>query len=111
MIDVSGLEIRPSSWRQAVDLANMLLVLALRTDPDRVYARALQSFTPEEIGEAFAAARGLAIPTELQRYLKEDPRDLVGPVQGAGARRIRRSRSSGGASVVWRLRPARSRPW
>jgi membrane-associated phospholipid phosphatase len=78
VIDVSGLEIRPSSWRQAVDLANMLLVLALRTDPDRVYRRALTSFTPEEIGEAFAAAQGLAIPTELQRYLKEDPRDLVG---------------------------------
>ena len=56
----------------------MLLVLALRTDPDRVYRRALTSFTPEEIGEAFAAAQGLAIPTELQRYLKEDPRDLVG---------------------------------
>jgi len=78
VIDVSGLEIRPSSWRQAVDLANMLLVLALRTDPDRVYQRALASFTPEEMGEAFAAAQGLAIPTELQRYLKEDPRDLVG---------------------------------
>ena len=78
VIDVSGLEIRPSSWRQAVDLANMLLVLALRTDPDRVYRRALTSFTPEEVGEAFAAAQGLAIPTELQRYLKEDPRDLVG---------------------------------
>ena len=78
VIDVSGLEIRPSAWRQAVDLANMLLVLALRTDPDRVYRRALASFTPEEIGEGFAAAQGLAIPTELQRYLKEDPRDLVG---------------------------------
>ena len=56
----------------------MLPLLALRTDPDRVYDGALQSFTPEEIGEAFAAAQGLAIPTELQRYLKEDPRDLVG---------------------------------
>jgi len=78
VIDVSGLEIRPSAWRQAVDLANMLLVLALRTDPDRVYQRALASFTPEEMGEAFAAAQGLAIPTELQRYLKEDPRDLAG---------------------------------
>ena len=51
-------EIRPSSWRQAVDLANMLLVLALRTDPDRDFDRALNSFTPEEIGEAFAAAQG-----------------------------------------------------
>jgi len=78
VIDVSGLEIRASSWRQAVDLANMMLVLALRTDPDRVYQRALTSFTADEVGEAFAAAQGLAIPTELQRYLKEDPRDLIG---------------------------------
>ena len=81
LIDVSGLEIRPSAWRQAVDLANMLLVLALRTDADRVYERALASFTPEDIGEAFAAAKGMAIPTELQRYLKEDPRDLIGRFQ------------------------------
>ena len=78
VIDVSGLEIRPSPWREAVDLANMMLVLALRTDPDRVYRRALGSFTPDEIGEAFAAAQGMAIPTELQRYLKEDDRDLIG---------------------------------
>ncbi|MEP6757976.1 MAG: hypothetical protein ABJB55_02140 [Actinomycetota bacterium] len=86
VIDVSGLEIRPSAWRQAVDLANMLLVLSLRTDPDRVYGRALTSFSPEEIGEAFAATRGLAIPTELQRYLKEDPRDLIGRFQELAVR-------------------------
>jgi hypothetical protein len=78
VIDVSGLEIRPSPWREAVDLANMMLVLALGSDPDRVYERALAYFTPEEIGEAFAAAQGMAIPTELQRYLKEDERDLIG---------------------------------
>jgi len=78
VIDVSGLQIRPSPWREAVDLANMMLVLALKSDPDRVYERALRSFTPEEIGEAFAAAQGMAIPTELQRYLKEDERDLIG---------------------------------
>jgi hypothetical protein len=78
VIDVSGLQIRPSPWREAVDLANMMLVLALKSDPDRVYERALRSFTPEEIGEAFAAAQGMAIPTELQRYLKEDGRDLIG---------------------------------
>jgi len=77
VIDVSGLEVRPSSWRQAVDLANMMLVLALRTDPDRVYERALAFFSPEEIGEAFASAKGMAIPTELQRHLKEDGRPLV----------------------------------
>jgi hypothetical protein len=78
VIDVSGLQIRPSPWREAVDLANMMLVLALRSDPERVYQRALASFTPEEVGEAFAAAQGMAIPTELQRYLKEDERDLIG---------------------------------
>ncbi len=78
VIDVSGLELRPSPWREAVDLANMMLVLALRSDPDRVYARAQAFFTPEEIGEAFAAAQGMAIPTELQRYLKQDDRDLIG---------------------------------
>ncbi len=77
LIDVSGLEVRPSPWRQAVDLANMMLVMALRTDPQRVYDIALRYFNPDEIGEAFACAVGLAIPTELQRYLKEDPRDLV----------------------------------
>ena len=77
VIDVSGLEVRPSPWRQAVDLANMMLVLALRSDPDRVYERALSHFTPDEIAEAFAAAQGMAIPTELQRHLKEDDRDLV----------------------------------
>jgi len=78
LIDVSGLEVRPSPWRQAVDLANMMLVMALRTDPERVYAAALERFTPEDVAEAFASAQGMAIPTELQRYLKEDPRDLIG---------------------------------
>ena len=78
LIDVSGLEVRPSPWRQAVDLANMMLVMALKSDADRVYAIALRYFTPEDVGEAFACAVGMAIPTELQRYLKEDGRDLVG---------------------------------
>ena len=78
VIDVSGLQVRPSPWREAVDLANMMLVLALRSDPDRVYQRALAYFEPEDIGEAFAAAQGMAIPTELQRYLKAHDRDLIG---------------------------------
>jgi hypothetical protein len=78
LIDVSGLEVRPSPWRQAVDLANMMLVMALKTDAERVYTIAQRYFTPEEVGEAFACAVGMAIPTELQRYLKEDGRDLIG---------------------------------
>jgi hypothetical protein len=77
LIDVSGLENRPSPWRQAVDLANMMLVMALRSDAGKVYAIAQRYFTPEEVSEAFACAVGLAIPTELQRHLKEDGRNLV----------------------------------
>jgi membrane-associated phospholipid phosphatase len=37
LIDVAFVEARPSPWRQAVDLANMLLCLALRAGPERVY--------------------------------------------------------------------------
>ena len=78
LIDTAVLEVRPSPWRQAVDLANMMLVLALRSDADTVYQRALALFTPDEIAEAFASAVGMAIPTELQAHLKDDPRDLIG---------------------------------
>jgi hypothetical protein len=77
LVDVSALEVRPSPWRQAVDLSNMLLVLALRTDPERVYARATKVFTPDEIAEACASAVGLTIPTELQAKLKADGRPLL----------------------------------
>ena len=77
LVDVSGLELRPSPWRQAVDLANMMLTLALQSDPDRVYQRALLVFTPDEIAEAFACAVGLAIPTQLSARLKEDPRPIM----------------------------------
>jgi serine/threonine protein kinase len=77
VIDVSGLEIRPSPWREAVDLANMMLVLALRSEPERVYEHALTYFTADDVGEAFAAAQGMAIPTELQRRLRQDDRDLI----------------------------------
>jgi hypothetical protein len=77
LVDVSGLEVRPSPWRQAVDLSNMLLVLALRSDPERVYKRATTVFTPDEIAEACASAVGLTIPTELQAKMKADGRPLL----------------------------------
>jgi hypothetical protein len=77
LVDVSGLEIRPTPWRQAVDLANMMLTLALQTDPDQVYRRATTVFTPDEIAEAFACAVGMAVPTELSARLKADPRPIV----------------------------------
>jgi tRNA A-37 threonylcarbamoyl transferase component Bud32 len=77
LIDVAFAQVRPSPWRQAVDLANMMLVLAVRTDAERVYHRALRLFTPDEIAEAFAATRGIASPTQLRTVMKQDGRDLV----------------------------------
>jgi tRNA A-37 threonylcarbamoyl transferase component Bud32 len=77
LVDVSGLQVRPTPWRQAVDLANMMLTMALRSDPDRVYARAITSFSPDDVAEAFAAARGLAIPTQVSEKLKEDGRPIL----------------------------------
>jgi tRNA A-37 threonylcarbamoyl transferase component Bud32/membrane-associated phospholipid phosphatase len=78
LIDVAFIELRPSPWRQAVDLANMMLCLALRSSPERVYQRALRQFSVEEITEGFAAARGLALPSQLRRMLRAQGRDLHG---------------------------------
>jgi membrane-associated phospholipid phosphatase/tRNA A-37 threonylcarbamoyl transferase component Bud32 len=76
IIDTAFAEVRPSPWRQAVDLANMMLVLGLRTDAERVYQRARRQFSDEEIAEAFAATRGLTMPTQLRRLLRQQGRDL-----------------------------------
>ena len=70
LIDSAFAEVRPSPWRQAVDLANMMLVLGLRTDAERVYRRARLQFSDEEIAEAFAATRGLTMPSQLRRMLR-----------------------------------------
>jgi membrane-associated phospholipid phosphatase/tRNA A-37 threonylcarbamoyl transferase component Bud32 len=76
LIDVAFVESRPSPWRQAVDLANMMLCLALRCDPGLVYERALRQFSVEEITEAFAATRGLAMPSQLRHMLRAQGRDV-----------------------------------
>jgi membrane-associated phospholipid phosphatase/tRNA A-37 threonylcarbamoyl transferase component Bud32 len=76
LIDVAFIELRPTPWRQAVDLANMMLCLALRSSPERVYQRALGLFTVEEITEGFAAARGLALPSQLRHMLRAQGRNL-----------------------------------
>jgi tRNA A-37 threonylcarbamoyl transferase component Bud32 len=76
LIDVAFVESRPTPWRQAVDLANMMLCLALRSDPEQVYERAKRQFTVEEITEAFAATRGLAMPSQLRHMLRAQGRDL-----------------------------------
>jgi tRNA A-37 threonylcarbamoyl transferase component Bud32/membrane-associated phospholipid phosphatase len=76
LIDSAFGEVRPSPWRQAVDLGNMMLVLALRTDAPRVYERALRQFTEEEITEAFAATRGLTMPSQLRTMMRQQGKDL-----------------------------------
>ena len=77
LIDVAFSEVRPSPWRQAVDLANMMLCLALRTDPETVYQRALLQYSPDEIAEAFAATRGLTLTSQLRARIREDGRNLI----------------------------------
>lgn len=69
LIDPAFATVRPSPWRQAVDLANMLLILALRSSADHVYERALRFFSPEDIAEAFAATRGVTIPSQSRSSL------------------------------------------
>ena len=76
LIDVAFVESRPTPWRQAVDLANMMLCLALRSSPEVVYERALRQFSVNEITEAFAATRGLAMPSQLRHMLRAQGRDL-----------------------------------
>src|SRR5207247_529180 len=76
LIDSAFGELRPSPWRQAVDLGNMMLVLALRTSPEQVYARARQQLSVAEISEAFAATRGLTMPSQLRRMIRQQGRDL-----------------------------------
>jgi tRNA A-37 threonylcarbamoyl transferase component Bud32/membrane-associated phospholipid phosphatase len=76
LIDVAFAETRPTPWRQAVDLANMMLTLALCTTPERVYDGALRHFTPDDVAEAFAASRGVTIPSQLRARLQADGRDL-----------------------------------
>ncbi len=81
LIDVAFGTVRPTPWRQAVDLANMMVILALRTDAERVYQRALLQFAPEDIAEAFAATRSVTLPSQSRSSLalvkKEQGIDLV----------------------------------
>jgi membrane-associated phospholipid phosphatase/tRNA A-37 threonylcarbamoyl transferase component Bud32 len=76
LIDVAFVQAHPSPWRQAVDLANMMLCLALRSEPALVYRRALGQFSVEEITEGFAATRGLTMPSQLRHLMRAQGRNL-----------------------------------
>lgn len=86
VIDLAFAQIRPSPWREAVDLANMMLALALSSSATLVYERARVLFTDDEIAEAFAASRGVTFPSQLRSVVRGDGqsvlaqfRDLVPP--------------------------------
>ena len=77
LIDVAFSQVRPSPWRQAVDLANMMMVLALQSSPETVYERARRQFSDDELSEAFAASRGVTLPSQLRRSIRTDGRELL----------------------------------
>lgn len=77
LIDVAFAAVRPTPWRQAVDLANMMLTLALASSPDHVYERALNVFAADDVAEAFAACRSITIPSQLRSMMRADGRHLT----------------------------------
>jgi tRNA A-37 threonylcarbamoyl transferase component Bud32/membrane-associated phospholipid phosphatase len=77
LIDVAFATVRPTPWRQAVDLANMMLTLALSSTAERVYKRAARLFASDDLAEAFAASRSVTVPTQLRSRLRADGRDLL----------------------------------
>ncbi|MDH3730237.1 MAG: hypothetical protein OES13_03770 [Acidimicrobiia bacterium] len=98
LIDVAFTTLRPTPWRQAVDLANMMLVLGLRADPEEVYNAATRYFAPEDIAEAFAATHGITLPGQLSSQLKlrrgegtdllQRFRDLAPPIEVIHLQRV-----------------------
>jgi tRNA A-37 threonylcarbamoyl transferase component Bud32 len=75
LIDTAFGQVRPSPWRQAVDLANMMLVLALGSDAQTVYRHALAQFSADDVAEAFAATHSVTIPSQLRRLVKLQQKD------------------------------------
>ncbi|MFB3048933.1 MAG: hypothetical protein ACE1Z9_02165, partial [Acidimicrobiia bacterium] len=69
LIDPAFATVRPSPWRQAVDLANMMIILALRSDPDYIYERTQLFFSPDDIAEAFASTKSVTIPSQSRSSL------------------------------------------
>jgi hypothetical protein len=51
-------------------------VVATRSSAQRVYERARLQFRDDEIAEAFAATRGMTMPSQLRRMMREQGRDL-----------------------------------
>jgi hypothetical protein len=61
-----------------VDLANMMLTLALANTPEHVYELALNLFAADDVAEAFAACRSITVPSQLRSLIRADGRGLIG---------------------------------
>ena len=110
LIDVAFVQVRPSPWRQAVDLANMMLVLAVRhRRRARVYRAGLAATSPPRRSPRRSPPpRGIASPTQLRAVMKQDGRDLVAEFRSmAPERRPDPAATLGGQAVRPRHRPAR----
>jgi hypothetical protein len=47
----------------------MMIILALRSSPEKVYERTLKYFSPDDVAEAFAAMRSVTIPSQSRSSL------------------------------------------
>ena len=63
--------------RAVPGISRRMLTLALRSDAQRVYSRAVLQFTPVEISEAFASTYKITSPSQLRGELRQDSRDLI----------------------------------
>jgi membrane-associated phospholipid phosphatase/tRNA A-37 threonylcarbamoyl transferase component Bud32 len=87
LIDVAFATVRPTPWRQAVDLANMMLVLALSSSAEEVYQRALRQFAADDIAEAFAASRSVTLPSQLRTRLRTEAPGLMAELRALAPQR------------------------
>ena len=87
LIDVAFATVRPTPWRQAVDLANMMLVLALGSSAEMVYRRALRQFAADDIAEAFAASRSVTVPSQLRNRLRAEGPGLIAELRALAPQR------------------------
>jgi hypothetical protein len=59
----------------------MMIILALRSNPEYVYQRALRLFSPNDIAEAFASTRSVTVPSQSRSFLtslkREQGTDLI----------------------------------
>ena len=98
LIDVAFVQVRPSPWRQAVDLANMMLVLALRTDAERVYERALRLLHRRRDRRGVRRRPRRRQPDAAPRRCSSRTAATCWPSSGGWRPSASRSRSSAGAS-------------